>query len=268
MPIYKPGKPILKNNHPFRWTDGLATLLAIVGVVASDPTAAGICLMSAAIVGCFGVINHHNWSVSIKIVICALVFQAAAALFLYIHHMAVQRALEQSRGIMLAGNGKSPVNNCQTTPSSNIAVVHLGSMFVSVAKSIYPVLSAGDRGVLTIERKTYDFLLGSLNALSIKQLQLFDDLGREVVFINDDKYVVRESARFERTKMNNITVFDYRGVEILNIEYTNPKMIQIRGVFRSGNSILTITDRETINSAGAKLVGGTGCFNIANGIKF
>ena len=253
---------------PFKWTDGLFVLLAVLGFLITNLTLAGLVLLLAVGVAWYGIIAHHNWRMSFKVLACITVLFGAWAIFLYLHHDAVDRALQQSKATLVAGTDPSPVNKCASQQSKNDTVLHLGSIFILVSKNIYPVLSIGGRNMLTVERKTYDFLIVRLSTLSIKSLQLFDDLGREAVIVKEDKYEVRPTARFDRKSLNNLSVFDYHGDEILNLEYTNDNMIQLRGVFRSRNTIIRITDHELINAVGGKVVGGTGCWQIADGMAF
>lgn len=252
-----------KPRLPLNWRELLAIILAIVSFKVDDTKLVFICLLAAAAISCWGIVDHYDVRRSFKVLLCLAVAQVAFGLFLYLRSGAIEKELIQYVGFLLPGNDLAPTSKCP----ANRPTFYLGQMTLPVERSPYSVLRSGDKPILVLKIQRIDYWIGSVERPTIDKLYLEDGQGREAVDITDDEYFVAPYVRFNRTSRSDLTIFD-RGNEIFNIQFLNDKAIKVRGVFRRDGHLMTVTDTAIVNAVGGRILPGTGCWRIENGFEF
>jgi hypothetical protein len=252
-----------KPKLPLNWKELLAIILAIVSFKVDDTKLVFFCLLAIAAIVCWGIVAHYDVRRSFKILLCLAVIEIAFGLFVYLRAGAIEKELVQHIGFLLPGNDPAPISKCP----ADRPTVYVGQMTLPVERSPYSVLHSGDKPILVLKIQTFDYWIGSVERLTIDKLYLEGDQGQEAVDITDDKYFVASSIRYDRTSRSNLSIFD-RGNEIFNIQFLNDKAIKVRGVFRRGDHVVTVTDTAIVNAVGGRILPGTGCWHIQNGFEF
>lgn len=246
-----------RHQLPLNWKEWLALALAVILAVASmkpdDTVLVFVCLLAAAILGCWGVSGHQNLKRIYKLYICIAITQAALLLFIYLRAAAIEKELHNLEGTLLPGDGQTPQSDCLKDAPPGAMKIFLADSVIVTYDDVLDLISVKKVPLLTLQLKEVDWYLFKTRILKIKELKLLDDENKNIAYISDNDYWVSRSSRMVRSSRSNLQVFDSHGDKVLDIEFINDKSIRISGEFGyDKKSMVYIEDKLiTINDGHA-----------------
>ena len=119
--------------------------------------------------------------------------------------------------------------------------VILGSNIGYTSKDMWVVLRLSGNDLLTMHRDKNGILINA---------KIFADDGKILAQIKDNEFFINEknSFRIERPDTHTLIVYDLQAEQALNIQYLNPTLIRVFGIFRYSDSLLVATDGSVILS--------------------
>jgi len=163
-------------------------------------------------------------------------------------------------GTLHAGNDADPTNSCPHSDSPDAWKIMFGDsavQFSSYAKA--PLLKIAQCTVLTLSRDE--------RGISI-DADLFDQGGRLIATIDDNRYSALTGSRYHVERDNDLTKVIVKNAddkEVLFVHYLNRSTVRVRGVFGCpGHDIVNVKDGEPI----PRLRLHTSCLNVKSGASF
>jgi hypothetical protein len=130
--------------------------------------------------------------------------------------------------------GNVPTPALRAIRDSSETGIILGTSFDEISSFPFDLITMNGRPLFQLDRDA--------NGLKVKQLTLYDDRHNTIASVTDNIIWVRNDVRMEKTP-NSLTVYDHNNDVALKIDYLNPHIIQIAGIFRNESFPLLITDK-------------------------
>src|SRR6185295_13230824 len=104
--------------------------------------------------------------------------------------------------------------------------VRLGGNFALESKFPHTIFSMAEEPMLVIDWEK------DTGNLIITTLRVFDDRDDIIARIDNDGFWVQNTIRKKRPDQHTLVVYDHNDDEVLRIEFLNPKIVSIAGIFR------------------------------------
>ena len=153
----------------------------------------------------------------------------------------VEKSFSGNEGILVPGNKPTPqLPGNRAIPDGSLAVL-FGSNVSINSQFPHVLLRLGGEDMIVINR---DATGGNLK---ITTLRIFDDRDEIIARIDQNEFWVKNTNRAKRPDEHTLIVYDYHDEQVLKLEFLNPQIVQVEGIFRSSKinpSYAVITPTE------------------------
>lgn len=146
------------------------------------------------------------------------------------------RELLQLSGVLTPDNKPTPSNPCGSIPKNAIALFFGNSVCYAI-RFPYIVIQVGDKQLI---------VLNNINGKITISAKFFSKDGKIVAELEGNTFTINQNNyyKIERPNYHTLIVYDQENNQILNIEYLNPVVIKILGIFYSPNRPPIIINEE------------------------
>jgi hypothetical protein len=254
------GRPIPPPRESYlKWQDAIALLaliLAVAAMLSENNAVVAVCLGACWVILCLPVIWHPEIPREYRFVWCVLSCFIWLGIFSLIQGQNLERELARNEGVLEPGSESfTPPKNCQPPVAGAVAFL-LGPATDYILKSPQPIIAIGGKQLLTIETEK--------DKIRISLLRLFDKRGDIFARIDENGFWIRTDIRKKHKNRSSLTIYDSDDNEALNLNFRNPTVISLTGIFRLGGAKVAITpdliDAGTIRDHGSCTLGPAGVF--------
>ncbi len=151
--------------------------------------------------------------------------------------------LTKNEGILIPANLPTPkLPQGATIPEDGVAVLYGDNVSVN---TVFPhtVLQMRGEPMIVIDRDP------KTKNLPVTTLRIFDDRDDIIARLDQDGFWVQNTSRKKRPDEHTLIVYDHNDQQVLKINFINPQMISIEGVFRHPRAkpnFIVVTEKQMI----------------------
>lgn len=151
--------------------------------------------------------------------------------------------LSKNEGVLVPSNLPTPpLPHGVTIPDDGVAALYGSNVSVNTTFP-HTILEMRGEPMIVIDRDL------STKNLVVTALKIFDDRDDVIASIDPDGFWVQNAVRKKRPDEHTLIVYDHNGQQVLKIQFLNPQVISIEGIFRSPKTkpqFIIITEKEMI----------------------
>jgi hypothetical protein len=149
----------------------------------------------------------------------------------------------ETHGWLVPANDPMPKNECsRLSPlpaGSLLLAIAGGGAYITTRTTKFLVIKLGDCRLLWMQRGPQGLLIDA---------DIFNPSGDLIARIRDNEFQLAfgQYSYVERTDASTLIVYDRGGKELLWLRYSNPNVVQLRGVFSCPNSLPITIENDRI----------------------
>lgn len=162
----------------------------------------------------------------------------------------LEKRIPALSGVLIPNNKPTPPNTCGTIPPHTLALF-FGNSVAYTNSFPHTVIEVGDKQLLVINKESEKITVSA---------KFFNRDGKIVAELKDNKFDINPNNyfRIERPNDHILIVYDQQATQILNVEYLNPSVIKLLGIFYLPNRSPIIINEDWQTYGGIKMSGN--CF--------
>lgn len=202
----------------------LAIVLAVASLKTQNIWIFAVCWAGVALVLCGAIALHTDFSKWMRLIGCAAVLIVCGFVVYSQYQDNVEKSEQIAAGILYPDNKQRPeiANKCKIDKD---AIAVFAGSFVGWAKTDnFTMFKIFGHPLIGAQKV-------SSGGIRINPITLFDDRGQVVASFQNNRFVIEPHAKGRMPNKSTLTIKDYHGTEIFNIQFLNENTIYFTGLF-------------------------------------
>jgi hypothetical protein len=216
--------------------------LAVAGLLIENSPVVYIGLGLTGLIAVIAIVTHQEFGKGLRVLLCILVVIGTAYLIRARYVIDTEKELKSNEGSILADATPNPLSTCPV-PEDAIAI-YFGDSASWTKNFPHTVFSVHGENVFVLDKDTDGNLLVTV--------RIFDDRGDLVARLEKNRFITTSAAsRMERPNKNSLVIFDHTDQEVLDVQFLNPKAIQITGTLRYPGISPVVIEEHRLHMTGS-----------------